>query len=96
MRGCNKTSEILERNATKKCLLLLLVSLSLSSSLSGSLCVAKARFPLPTKGLFLTEKRNREQTLEEEERNETMGNNTMENTIVRDPLRTLSCFFKVS
>ena len=49
MRGCNKTSEILERNATKKCLLLLLVSLSLSSSLSGSLCVAKARFSFTNK-----------------------------------------------
>ena len=62
MRGYNKTSEIIERNA-KKFLLLLLVSLSLSSSLSLALSVLPKRgFPLPTKGLFLTEKRNREQS----------------------------------
>ncbi len=82
MRGCNKTSEILERNATKKCLLLLLVSLSLSSSLSGSLCVAKARFSFTNKRSLSHRKAQQRAALEEEERNETMGNNNeLENTV---------------
>ena len=94
MRGCNKTSEIL-RETQQKCLLLLLVSLCLCLPLSLALSVLPKRGFLYQQGLFLTEKRNRSRALEEEERNETMGNNKLEILLSETP-SYISCFFKVS